>query len=373
MISTTDVQSVVALIKDKQIDGILTGFIDSMLPYYSEICKRAGIPCYGTNKQFEITTNKVKFKNACRTYGIPVVEEYNIKFPFNKNELENIEYPVLIKPVDNSGARGILICNNANELIEKYPISLSFSRTKHVLIERYMTSKEATIFYLIQNGDIILSSMADRHVNNKQGGIIPLPVAYTFPSKHLIKYQENLNFKVIEMFKSLGFKNGMIFIQTFIENGECIFYEMGYRLTGSLEYKIIEKMNGLNPLKLMINYALTGEMHNLSIKEVINPNYSKFGFNITFLAKPGKIGKIVGVEEVKALDNIIDVVKAYDEGGVVPNDALGTLQQVVIRVFGVADTKNEMIDLMNKVHDLIGVYSENGEEMLLEVLDTTTI
>ena len=32
-----------------------------------------------------------------------------------------------------------------------------------------MTSKEATIFYLIQNGDIILSSMADRHVNNKQG------------------------------------------------------------------------------------------------------------------------------------------------------------------------------------------------------------
>ena len=84
------------------------------------------------------------------------------------------------------------------------------------------------------------------------------------------------------MFKSLGFKNGMIFIQTFIENGECIFYEMGYRLTGSLEYKIIEKMNGLNPLKLMINYALTGEMHNLSIKEVINPNYSKFGFNITF-------------------------------------------------------------------------------------------
>ena len=104
MISTTDVQSVVALIKDKQIDGILTGFIDSMLPYYSEICKRAGIPCYGTNKQFEITTNKVKFKNACRTYGIPVVEEYNIKFPFNKNELENIEYPVLIKPVDNSGA-----------------------------------------------------------------------------------------------------------------------------------------------------------------------------------------------------------------------------------------------------------------------------
>ena len=32
-------------------------------------------------------------------------------------------------------------------------------------------------------------------------------------------------------------------------------------------------------------------------------------------------------------------MKAYDEGGVVPNDALGTLQQVVIRVFGVADTK----------------------------------
>jgi biotin carboxylase len=373
MISTTDIQGIVDLIKRRQIDGMLTGFIDSMLPYYSEICKKAGIPCYGTNEQFEITTDKVKFKNECRNFEIPVVEDYQINFPFNKAEIENLEYPVLIKPVDNSGARGIFICNNANDLIDKYPISLSFSKTNRVLIERYIISQEATIFYLIQNGEIVLSSMADRHLKNKQGSIIPLPVAYTFPSKHLIQYQEDLHFKVMEMFKSIGLKNGMIFIQSFIENGKCIFYEMGYRLTGSLEYKIIEKMNSLNPMELIINHALTGKMCDQNIKSIINPNYSKFGFNITFLAKPGKIAKIVGIEEVKALDNIIDVVQTYDEGSVISNAALGTLEQVVIRVFGVTDTKNEMIDLMNKVHDLISVSSESGEDMLLEFFDTTTL
>ncbi|MDP3387192.1 MAG: ATP-grasp domain-containing protein [Eubacteriales bacterium] len=373
MISTTDVEGVVNLIKCEQIDGILTGFIDSMLLYYNEISKKAGIPCYGTYEQFQIATDKQKFKRYCRRFDIPVVDEYHIEFPFIRKDLERIEYPVLIKPVDNSGARGIFICNNADELMEKYPVSISFSKTKQVIIERYMISEEVTIFYLIQNGDIVLSSMADRHVKNSQGGTIPLPVAYTFPSKWLIKYQNDTNNKVVEMFKSMGLKNGMVFIQSFIEDSKCIFYEMGFRLTGSLEFKIIEKLNGLNPMEMMINHALTGKMCDQDIKSIINPNYSKFGFNITFLARPGQIDKIDGIEDVKVLDNVIDVVMAYDKGETILDDAQGTLKQVIIRVLGVADTNSEMIDLMDRVHGLIHVYSEDGEDMLLDVLDTTSL
>ena len=39
MVSTTDVDAVVDLIKKENIDGVLTGFIDSMLPYYQAICE----------------------------------------------------------------------------------------------------------------------------------------------------------------------------------------------------------------------------------------------------------------------------------------------------------------------------------------------
>ena len=205
MVSTTDVDAVVDLIKKENIDGVLTGFIDSMLPYYQAICEKANIPCYLTREQVEIVTNKKKFKELCRAFEVPVVEEFKIEYPLSLEDARHISYPVLIKPVDNSGGRGIRICYSPEELILYYEKSLLFSSCKEVLIERYMDAKEATIFYLIQDGEIYLSSMADRYTNNKKGGIIPLPVAYIFPSKHLKNYQGTINQR-LEDVKSIGIK-----------------------------------------------------------------------------------------------------------------------------------------------------------------------
>ncbi|NLY76518.1 MAG: ATP-grasp domain-containing protein [Tissierellia bacterium] len=370
MISTIDVDAVVELIKKENIDGILTGFIDSILPYYQMICERANVPCYATKEQIDIAINKQKFKALCRKFDIPVVEEYEIKQPISFQDIEKIKYPVLIKPVDNSGARGIHICGSPDELISNYEKSLSFSASKKVLVERYMNANEATIFYIIQDGEVYLSAMADRYVKNERKGIIPLPVAYVFPSKHLHEYQETLNNKVVEMFKSIGINNGMIFIQTFVENGKCVFYEMGYRLTGSMEYKIISKLNGINPLEMMVNYALTGKAYEYSIRQLVNPNYKEWGFNLTYLAKPGKIGKISGIDEVCSLKGVIDVVLTYCEGDLIPQSAVGTLQQVVLRVFGIAKTKDEMATLIDKIHSLVSIYSVEGESMLLDVFDS---
>jgi len=197
-----------------------------------------------------------------------------------------------------------------------------------------------------------------------------LPVAYIFPSKHLKAYQEAINDKVIKMFKSIGIQNGMIFIQSFIENGNCIFYEMGFRLTASLEYKIIEKETDINPLEMMVNYALTGKMNEADIKSYANPDFKEWGCNVTFLAKPGKVGKLVGISEVALLPEVIDVVPSYKEGDEIPLSSIGTLQQVIIRVFAVAKTKQELAEVIDKIHNTIKVYSEDGENMLLETFDT---
>jgi len=62
MVSTTDVSAVVNLINEEHIDGMITGFMDSMLPYYQAICNKAHLPCYATKEQIEIATHKAKFK-----------------------------------------------------------------------------------------------------------------------------------------------------------------------------------------------------------------------------------------------------------------------------------------------------------------------
>ncbi len=372
MVSTTNVGELTQLIKEESIDGVLTGFVDMLLPFYNKTCKEAKLPCYITKQQIEVLTNKQKFKEVCGKYEIPVVEDFTIKVIEDIQSIEELKFPILLKPADNSGGRGITICQNREQFNDNYKKTISFSKTKQVLIEKYMKCKEVTIFYYIQDGKAHLTAMGDRHVQYFSDNLIPLPVAYTFPSIHLGEYEKSIHPKAVRMFEDLKMKNGIVFIQSFVENGKCIFYEIGYRLTGSLEYKIIEHASGFNPIKLMIQYAVN-ETKSPIIDNLVNPHFSKSYCNITFLAMPGIIDSIKGIEKIKSIDNVIDIVLSYEEGDKVPETALGTLAQVVARVFAYADSKEDLIILMNQIHKEFKVLDKEGTNMLLPYFDTNTL
>lgn len=373
MVSATDVDAVVNLIKEEEIDGILTGFIELLLPFYQQICEKAKLPCYATKEQIEIATNKIKFKQLCRDFNVPVVEEFQINLPISKINCQNISYPVLIKPIDNTAGRGISICSNIDELTKNFEKSLNYSPSKQVIVERYMPWKEATIFYTAQDGNIFLTAIADRHTQNRQNKSIPLPVAYIFPSEHLEDYIDTLDSKVIKMFKSVGIQNGLIFIQSFVKNGKFVFYEMGFRLTGSLEYHVLSKTNNINILEHLIYFAITGKMCDNPLYNRIVANTYKFGGNITFLLKPGKIGRIDGKSKILELPGVTSCFISYKEGDVIPDRAVGTLLQVIARVLFVTNSKLELINVMNAIHSIFKVYSEDGQNMLLKTLDTNEL
>src|SRR5699024_6995272 len=239
---------------------------------------------------FEILTNKNKYKKLSRDFGVPVVDEYKIEEKDLETEkVDDIKYPVLVKPADGSGDRGVFICKNKSELIEGYKKALDFSESKEILVERYIDGKEVTVFYTLQDGNVYLSGMGNRHIKHNQDGVIALPVAYTFPSIYLKEYRKNVEPKVKEMFQSLGMKNGMVFMQCLVEDGECIVYDIGYRLTGTLEYKILDEICGYNPLEMLIRFALTGQIADASIEEKATPYWDKYACNVSFLIKPGVI------------------------------------------------------------------------------------
>lgn len=331
-ISTTDTDALLELIRTNGIDGVLTGYTDSTLPYYWKLCQEANLPCYGTLEQFDFACDKDRFKDKCREFGISVVEEYQIARPVREFAENFKNFPVLIKPVDNSGARGIHIVPSAAEFETAYESALNASPSKTVLIERLMNHKEITVFYLIINGEIHLLGTADRHVRKIQPDTIPLPIGYTFPSEHDKLYTGSTNNKVVDMLKSLGLRNGLVFMQSFVDEGDFVFYEMGYRLTGSLEHHVYEAATGINPVKMLINFAVTSDMQETVVEL---PNIIPFkgkGANLTVLVGVGMIAQIEGVDNLENLEGVIASRLSYKEGDRVSKNALGTLQQVALRV-----------------------------------------
>ncbi len=366
-VSVTDVDAVVEVINQEHIDGVFVGFNDMLLPYYAEICKKAGLPCYGTKEQFETLIAKDQYKALCRQFGVPTIPEYDI------NDTD-IKYPVLVKPVDSSGSRGITICHNREELETAVETGRNASKTGKVLIERYMDGREVTVFWTFQEGNYYLSALGNRHVKQNQGqDVIPLPVGYTFPSIFLPKYRAEVEENCKRMFSHLGIKDGMLFMQCKVEDGTCYVYDMGFRLTGSLEYKILERVCGYNPLKMMIQFALTGKMGEESIADKATPEFATPAFNVSCLSAPGTIKDIIGVEEVKSFPEVEDVVIAHAPGEVITEQMRGLLAQITVRVLGSVQAKEELLPIMQKIDNTIHIFGNDSQELLLSGIEYNDI
>ena len=107
------------LAKKIKVDGVIAGYSEFRVENMIKLTKRLELPCYITEEQLEITRDKIKFKDCCRKYGVPVVKEY-------KTIEEVNEYPVIVKPTDRAGSIGISIANNYDELLKAYKYDLGF-------------------------------------------------------------------------------------------------------------------------------------------------------------------------------------------------------------------------------------------------------
>ena len=368
--NTSDMNAMSKLIKEKHFDGVITGFTDSVLPYYAEMCRLNGLPAYGTKEQFEIFTDKEKYKELMRKFDVPTIPEYHVDPERFSETTADIKYPVIVKPADGSGSRGITVCENEDELKAAMEFAGNSSKSKEILVEQYIDGSEATIFWVFDDGKYYLTLLGNRHIKHNQEGELPLPVGYTYPSAVQPRFLKETAPKMEEMFRSVGIKNGMMFMQCKIIDGICHIYDVGYRLTGSLEYINLKGMCGYDPMDMLICFALTGSMGEPELAKKADPYlFGRFSYNVSLLCKPGKIAKITGIDEIKKLPGVYDAVVAHPEGDEITPAMKGRLAQITIRVLGCADSVSQMKEEMLEIQRLAHVISDTGEEMILPGLE----
>lgn len=369
-IDASDVDSIYDLVIREKIDGIVLGVAERLIPFYTELCAKLNFPCYGSSEVFETMISKQKFKQLCRENSVPVVPEF---FPsdYSDESLKKIILPVVVKPVDSCSSKGISVCRTTEELKLGIQKALTFSISKKIIIEKYMTGEEVVIYYVIQNGSPTCVAMCDRYTNREQNGVAPLPTSYIFPSQYTKSYLQKNDESVKKMIKACGIKNGVLFIQAFAENENIFVYEPGFRLNGAQEHYIVSEITGIDAKELMINFALAGKISDDDISQKAEPCFKKFGCKLSPLVKTGRIAKIKGLEEIKKIPGVVSVNPSYREGEIV--DGYGTLKQIVCRFFVVRDTKEELKKTVDLIEEKLVVTGEDGNSMKLTPFCTDII
>lgn len=365
MESVADIDKLAAMIKENHIDGVFTNYTDSYLPFYVRLCEKAGLPCLANMHQIETISNKDLSKQLCIDHGISVSKRYEIKSIDDIDSLD-ITFPVLTKPVDNSGQRGIFVCLDKEELKRKYQESLAFSETKNVMIEEYVQGDYTVMFYTVQNGHVTLATMSDKPVyGNFENNLPKLPMGYFLPSKYVGLCKEKMLPKVQAFVTDLGLQNGVIGIEAVVKDNDIFVFEMQFRLGGMRHHNFVLKENGMDLLAMLVRFAVTGKFEGWNAAVCDNAAFKNCYCSLNVLIKPDTVAKIDGLEEVKAMPEVYASTQMLYEGDSV--HLAGTVQQIAFKFSLAASSKSVVLDAIDKIYATLKISNAKGEDLKLKL------
>lgn len=369
-ISVIDDDAVAELMRTEHYDGIITAFNEMLGPHASNIAAKLGKPYPFTVEQLRMSTNKKFFKHTCMQYGVPVPKEYTVS---SEEEIDSadITYPVIIKPVDSASSVGVTPCMNAEELKAGYRKAVSKSRSGDAIVEQYLPYDEINMTFIAQDGDVRLAAVHDRYFNTEQKSATKAPDLYIYPSRYTDLILERYSSAIIAMLKGIGIRNGSLFIQAIVHDGQLYCYEAGIRLNGCKTYQILEYEFGYNTFEHLMEFALTGSMGQ---HVDFTPKFRHWYATLNVLGKPGaEIAGFAGVEELETYPWLVHIARKNRPGDVIPADSAGTLVQDTTRIHVMADTKEELIERINKVNALYRIFDPDGNNIILRPHDTAEV
>ena len=364
----SDVKGLVEFCKKNKVNGVLGFCIDPAQRPAFEIANQLGLPTFGTYDQVISLTDKVAFKKMCVDNGVDVIPEYDEK------NIDNIEYPVLIKPVDSRGSRGAYVCEDRNMLQKALPLAKKESSNGGAIIEKYMGAcQDLTITYLVKDGEPTLISIGDRYPGKREDNLDRQNSCVVQPSRYAGMYMQYVNKRVVEMIKKLGIKNGPVFMQGFVDGNTVRMYDPGIRFPGNEFERIYKRATGLDPMKSIISYILGGEI--LDYDGKIEGSYDLNGYvAIQYMInlRAGEIATFDGLDQIAKHPNVIDVQQRHFIGDIIKNtgDIKHRAGEISILIERNVEKMKNVIDY---IQSCLKVTDINGESMIISPISSDFI
>ena len=237
--STTDVETVYRIAKEEGVKGILPYASDPAALPAAIVAERLGLPT-NPSKSVEILGVKHKFRKFLQENGFPCPKTYTFspgtQFDEVLNQVSKLQFPIVIKPTDSSGSKGVSFLDNTNDIKEAIKYATSYSRNGILIAEEYIERGYPYVLggdIFIENGNIILYGDMDCMRENNGKGLIP--IGKKLPNGLSPIQRKNLHNELQRLITRLQIKGGEFNIELLIDKDDKPhFLELGPRAGGNM-------------------------------------------------------------------------------------------------------------------------------------------
>ncbi len=292
------------------LDGVFTAGTDfsATVAKVAEVCGLPGIP-YETALN---ASNKARMRSVFSRRAIPSPSFFECTRELFQNEktieqiVHAVEFPAVVKPVDNMGARGIRRVDTVDELVPALSEAIRSSKSGTAIVEEYMDGAEYSLDALIYNGEITLTGLADRYICYPPYFV---EMGHTIPangSESTLAEVTGLFFKGIE---ALGLTMGAAKGDMKMTSKGPMVGEIAARLSGGF-------MSGWT-YPYCSGVDLTGAALNIAVGHPpgdLSPRWDKVSSERAFISIPGIVDEIVGTDKAETLPDVEELFVRCEAG-----------------------------------------------------------
>ena len=364
-LDTRDKDAILQAAENEHIDAILTDQTDVSVPTVAYVAEKMGLRGIGYDTAL-IFSNKYLMREAAKESGVAVPKYDKAKtLQEAKNIARDIGYPIIIKPADSSGSRGVIKVSDEEELECNFEESLKYSSVDYIIVEQFISGIE-----YLADGFAMNSKYFNLDLGTKE--FFDVPNAFVssickFFSPKLVT--DDVGKKVLDANKKLvdyiGLNFGITHAEYIYSPSDCKVYLVEIAARGGGVYissHLTPMASGINTNERIINYVVEG------VCDVPDENdlLSKVTGYMRYAFPKGIITEISGVEETKKLEGVFmvstDRVSVGKEVFPLENDN-GSYGPILF----VGNNDDECDKIIQKVKDTfkIKVKTENGIEDLI--------
>ena len=297
-----DVDLMIKIGKQYSIDGVMTHAVE-IPKVVAEVAKELNLP--GIDPEVaDRATDKLKRIQCLTENNIPCAKfETAEEIDEAKYKAMELGFPVVFKPLDNSGSRGVIKVNAINDVEDAFKHTKRYTKKEKILIEEYLQGKEVSTESVIFK-KIYTVAFADRNYTKEKFEPFFIEDGGQMPTSLTVDEVSEVIQTVNKAIEALGINWGVAKGDVIINQGVVKIIEMAVRTSGgrfcSLKVPISTGINILRPL-IFMSVGLNPDLTDLKQK------FSRGIAERFIFPKPGKIVEIRGLEEVKKIDGIYKI------------------------------------------------------------------
>lgn len=250
-----------------------------------------------------VGTNKYKMRNAFLKNNVLCPKYICLSRAPKESDLKGFAYPLIVKPVDRSGSRGIFKVNNFDEVLQVFEQSKNQSFSKKAIIEEFIEGKEYSAESISFNGTHKLLTVTKKYTTGSPHFI---EIGHDEPSgiaKSRFPYIESEIYKALD---ALHIKNGASHAEFKLDrDGVLHIIEVGPRMGGDcIGSDLVPLSTGYDFMKMVIDIA---DGNSPDLKK--NKSYKKASIRFIFTEKDTK-----EMEKIKNSDQYKIIRKTIKKG-----------------------------------------------------------